>query len=150
MLQPTWGAKRTGVLLFSGSSRHRCQGREDDVTTPSPMSAFQPRRLLCAGSGAQCLPLAQQHSTAQPEPECKRGLGPGGKGCQGGASFLTLSAALRAGPHRSVSGEARLSLPLPQQSRSSQSMESQGHPSEPDLPFYPNYNPEVHPPLSHR
>ena len=55
-------------------------------------------------------------------------MGPGGEGRQGGASFPTLSAALQAGPYRSVSGEGHLSLPLPQQSRRSQSMERQGIP----------------------
>lgn len=53
---------------FSGASRHKCQGQGDDATTPSRMSAFQHRRLLCAGSGPQCLPLPQQHSMARTRP----------------------------------------------------------------------------------
>lgn len=64
---------------------------------------------------------ATQHS--QNQNAINRGMGLGGEGRQGGASFPTLSAALQAGPYRSVSGEGHLSLPLPQQSRRSQSME---------------------------
>lgn len=64
---------------------------------------------------------ATQHS--QNQNAINRGRGPGGEGGQDGASFLRLSAALRAGPHRRVSGVGHLSLPLPWPSRSSQNME---------------------------
>lgn len=57
---------------------------------------------------------ATQHS--QNQNAINRGRGPGGEGRQDGASFLTLSAALQVGPHRSVSGVGHLSLPLLQQS----------------------------------
>lgn len=56
---------------------------------------------------------ATQHG--QNQNAINRGRGPGGEGRQDDASFLMLSAALRVGPHRSVSRVGHLSLPLPLQ-----------------------------------
>lgn len=82
------GCKEDRVLLFSGSGRHRCQGREDDARL-SPASAFSPE-----GSEVQALDPGARHTPetqhSQNQNAINRGMGPGGEGRQGGASFRAV------------------------------------------------------------
>lgn len=134
MLWPTWGAEKMRVLLCSRASRHSVRDRK---MVRRPHALRQPSSP--EGSHAQALdPSACPDPSIRARPDqnaINRGRGQEARG-RDGASFLTWSAVLQAGPHRIASRAGHQSPPPPRWSGNSKT----GHdePSSAALPIRHN------------